>query len=506
MAWSQFRKTLFFGEPDAPVQAEAARQDAPTYAAAPKPFGPRPARPPEPRAFSLDDIGKRNEAVKQQIEAMVDRLEDLKSLQTDFSSIMSPLAEMADELSRSSGRVTELETLLTQERQSAVSTRRELGELARRIASTENDLAAAQARGAQVDSELAERTEAIEELRITLRDKSLAVENLERQLFASNEQAKALQGENKALRLEAQATDQALSRVEHELTELRERHHIAEQDNRRLQILSEEQGVKLAELGTRHGEVSAAADGERERLRALEAQLLAERAAREKNEAQYEAEIGNHRQERATLAMKFEAASNRLTSTEQLVAQLRNQIRDKDEAARIVERNFKEVSIERVTADRRVEALQADLARQTERFLEMQRIRSELSNRCDMLTKAMAAKDAALDQAGTQSAALTDRIDQLTRRHETDRAELEIANRRLMEDLQTERSERAMALGALDIARESRLALQKQYEALRRSGRGWRADPAEGSQDGHPAEATEAANNVRPFAAPTKGS
>lgn len=118
MAWSQFRKTLFSGDTGSQASSDASCRET-VRDAAPRAF--------EARAFSLDDIGKRSEAVKQQIEAMVDRLEDMKSLQTDFSSIISPLAAMADELSRSSVRVTELEALLTQERQTSGTARRELG-------------------------------------------------------------------------------------------------------------------------------------------------------------------------------------------------------------------------------------------------------------------------------------------------------------------------------------------------------------------------------------------
>lgn len=498
MAWSQFTKTLFTTNERADREIDQpGRLQRQPQARAAKAQG-------DMRPLPLDVIGQRSESVKQRIEEMVDRLDDLKSLQQDFSAIMTPLSEMADELSRSSGRVTELDAMLAQEREQGTNARRELSEQVRRFTGIEADLATALSRSAQFETELNQRNEAVEELRIALRDKSLATENLERQLFSASEQAKSLQGENKALRLEAQATDQALTRVERELTELRERHQIADQDNRRLQILSEEQSVKLSDLENRHGELTAEAEAERQRLRAIETQLHTETTAREKNEAQYEAEIANHRTERASLSMKFEAAINRLASTEQLIAQLRNQIRDKDETARVVERNFKELSIERVTVDRRVESLQADLARQTERFIEMQRLRSELGSRCDMLTKALAAKDAAIEQAAAQGSMLTDRIEQLTRRHETDRAEFEVANRRMLEDLQTERSERAMALGALDIARESRLSLQKQYEALRRSGRGWRGDTVASVQE--ETLPTETSDNVRPFTAPTKGS
>lgn len=196
--------------------------------------------------------------------------------------------------------------------------------------------------------------------------------------------------------------------------------------------------------------------------------------------------------------MKLEAATNRAESNEQLLGQARNQLREKDEAHRIADRNFKEASIARTTAERRLDSLQTDLARQTERFLDMQRLRGELESRCDMLGKALAAREAAVEQAGIRNAALVERIEQMTHRQEAARAEFELANRRLTEDLQNERSERALVQGALDIARETRVSLQKQYEVLKRSGRGWRA----GEEDASPVGAeptSEPVSNVRPF-------
>lgn len=458
----------------------------------------------------LDAIGSRNEVVRLRISEMTDRLEDLKSLQDDFSSILEPLAAMAEELPRATMRVAEVEALLGQEQEAGSASRREIADLAGRIASAGNDLSTAVAQVQRLEASLRDRDGEIEELRIGLHDKTLLAENLDRQLFSEGEQTKALIGENKALRMEAQAVDQALARAERELTETRERLTMQEQDNRRLQLLSEEQGAKLVELGARHAELEERAEAERQRLRNLEAQLSVESAAREKNEAQYEAEIGAHRAERASLAMKLEAAVNRAGAVDHLLTQVRQQLREKDEAGRTAERNFKEAAIERVTAERRLESVQADLARQTERFIEMQRLRSELDGRCDMLTKALAAKDAQLDQATTRATALSDRIDQVSRRHETERVEFEAANRRLIEELQNERSERALAQGALDISRESRFALQKQHEALKRSVRGLRGNEAgDGaampvSESDRRSETSDEDSNIRPFPAPER--
>ncbi|MCI9879656.1 MULTISPECIES: chromosome partitioning protein ParA [Methylobacterium] len=455
-------------------------------------------RPLESEDLSLDSLGQHNESLRFRVAEMSERLDDLKSLQTDFSALLVPIVAITEELPRAKVRTAELETLLAMEQGNAATLRRDLADATGRLAAVTNDVAASKIQLHHLETSLQARDAAAEEVRIALRDRTQQAENLERRLFAETEQSRALQGESKALRVEAKALDQALARSDSELQDLRESRHALDRDNLRLQNLSEAQAAQLAELIARAQEFEGQAEAGRVALHTIEQQLAAEVAAARKAEAQSEAEIANHRTERASLAMRVEAATSRLAATEQMLAQLRTQLRERDEAGRSAERGLKEASIERVTLERRLESAQADLARQNERFLEMQRTRSEFEHRCEMLTKAMAAKDAALEQALGRASSLSDRIDHLVHRQEVERADFETVNHRLIEELQHERSERKLAQGALDIARESRVALQKQHEALRRSARSFAADEAarpEPAQAQVPAEPS----NVRPF-------
>ncbi|TXM73017.1 chromosome partitioning protein ParA [Methylobacterium sp. WL69] len=448
--------------------------------------------------FSLDTIGQQNEIVRFRISEMLDRLEDLKSLQSDFSSVIEPIIAITDELPKAKIRISEVETLLTLEQAGAANMRRELADISKRLAEVSNDYSATTLQLHHLEASLKDRDATGEELRVSLRDKTLVAENLERQLFAETEQSRALLGESKALRIEAKSLDQALARSESELQDVREARGLLEQDNHRLQILSEEQAVKLSELTARSQDHETQADTARSLARSLEQQLANTVSAAQKAEAQSEVEMVAHRTERASLAMRLEAATGRLLATDQMLQQLRNQLRERDEAGRAAERGFKEASIERVTLERRLEGVQADLARQTERFLEMQRARSELDHRCEMFSKAIAAKDAALEQATGRVASLSDRIEQLLHRQEIERADFETVNHRLVEELQHERSERKMAQGALDIARESRVSLQKQHEALKRTARSFSSDEATLRAEAPVAPSPEP-SNVRPF-------
>ncbi len=448
--------------------------------------------------FSIDSIGQKSEIIRFRISEMSDRLEDLRSLKDDFASILEPIIEITDELPKAKIRIAEIEALLALEQANTSGMRRDLAERAERLVEVTNNFSAATIQLQHLEASLRERDTTGEELRVGLRDKTLLAENLERQLHAETEQTRALQGESKALRIEAKALDQALARSEGELQDIRETRSLLEQDNQRLQSLSENQVVRIEELAVRVQDSEAQLELSRTAARTLEQQLANAVAAAQKADLQYETEIGAHRTERTTLAMRLEAATSRLGSTDQMLQQLRNQLRDRDEAGRAAERGLKESSIERLTLERRLESVQADLARQTERFLEMQRSRSELDHRCEMFAKAIAAKDAALEQATGRVASLMERIEQLVHRQEVERADFETINHRLVEELQHERSERKMAQGALDIARESRVSLQKQHDLLKRATRSYGTDEVAARPEPAPAPPPEA-NNVRPF-------
>ncbi len=478
----------------------------------PAPNPPRREEPPQPQTApqsysAFDAIGQRNELVRVRISQMMERLDDLKSLQADFSQILEPLANVADELPQTKIRIAELEVLLAREQEYIRSVRRELAEVNTRATTSANELAAVTNEAQRLDTQLREREAENDELRVRVRDRTTAAENLERQLFAETEQVRALTGENKSLRIEAQAADQAMTRAERELTDANERLSLSEQDARRLQALAGEQAVKLSEAEARIVELTQQVEILRQRSRDLETQLAAETAARERGENQFEAELSANRADRANLAMKLDAASGRAGTLEQLLAQVRSQLREREEIARSIDRTFKELQIEKTTLERRLEGLQGELNRQNDRGTEVQRQRSEADARADMLGKALAAKEAAMEQAQTRAAALADRMEHLGRRHEAEKAELQAANRRLVEELQNERSERALAQGALDIARETRASLQKQHETLKRAVRNMHGiDPATlsglAAVEGRTERGEE--SNVTPFAHPDR--
>jgi crescentin len=167
------------------------------------------------------------------------------------------------------------------------------------------------------------------------------------------------------------------------------------------------------------------------------------------------------------LQAQVQTLSARVAAMDRMLAHSRAQLLEREDALKAAERAIKETGLERSKIERQLATAQEEMNRLLAQLDESSTSRAELSQRCDILVRTVAAKDAALDNANGKVASLSDRLDQLTKRFEQERAALETQSRRLVDELQYEKAERSLAQGALEIARESRLRLQKQHAALK---------------------------------------
>lgn len=445
----------------------------------------------------LDAIGEQNELIRVRISQMADRLDEIKTLTDDFALLADPLDGFLGEYPRVQTKLFETEALLARERASTAALRREIDDLGNNFARAADELSVARTQVRNYESLVQEHDEAFEELRLTARERATRVEALERQLVAESERVRALSEENKELRTEVEGFDQTVNRLRRDLAESRDLNGLLEHENRRLQQSAEEQTARVAALDSRCVDLEQRAETERQTAAELEARLVSEQVARQKGDAQREVERSAHQTEIANLSIRIEALTSRLSTTEKILSNARDQLAEKIEAWRLAERSLKEAVMERNALERRLEAAQDEIARQSAQLQEIERARNELMDRCDMFTKALAAKETLVENANGKAAILSNRVEQLIRRFEQERADQEAANRRLQEELENEKAERLLAQGALNIARESRSKLQKQYAALKRGSRDTGGDGAGSTEDFAPEPPPE--NNVRRF-------
>ncbi|ANY77999.1 hypothetical protein BB934_06905 [Microvirga ossetica] len=496
--WTSFRNR--FGK----KQDEAASEGLPRVSEGPEASVMPAASPPEKGETiivrpngALDSVGQKNELIRVRFANMIDRLEEIRSLKEDFALLSEPVSDLIRSYPQLHSRLLETEAVLRQETEMTQALRRELGDLGGQHARTSDDLNAAVSQLRKAESRVREQESYIEDLRLNVKDKEAIVGDLENQLAIETERARNITEENQALRLEAQEADQTVARAERELIETRERNGLLDHEVKRLQKVAEEQNYRLSSLTNRYGEVETQLEATRQRASELETKLMAEQVLRQRLETQIDSERSAHQTDLSSLDMKIEGLSSRLSATDKILAHTRDQLRDKNEALRGVERNLKETTIEKNTLDRRLEATQQEVERQVAMVNELQRSRIELQERVEMLNKAIAAKDFQIESSDNKVASLSERIDQFTKRFDQERSTLESANRRLTEELQNEKAERSLIQGALEIARESRTKIQKKYVALRKRTR---LDTQE--DDPMLFDEEEIETNVRPLKSP----
>ena len=496
--WVSFRNRFGRKQDEAVVGSVQGRSEAAEAMAAPAGASPEKGEPIAVRPNGmLDSVGQKNELIRVRFANMIDRLEEIRSLKEDFALLNEPVTELIRAYPQLQSRLLETEAVLKQETETTLALRRELGDLNSLHARAVDDLNAAVSQLRKAETRVREQDSFIEDLRLNVKDKEAIVGDLENQLAIETERARNITEENQALRLEAQEADQTVARAERELIETRERNGLLDHEVKRLQKVAEEQNYRLSSLTNRYGELETQLEATRQRASELETKLMAEQVLRQRLETQIDSERSAHQTDLSALDMKIEGLNSRLTATDKILAHTRDQLRDKNEALRGVERSLKETTIEKNTLDRRLEATQQEVERQVAMVNELQRSRIELQERVEMLNKAIAAKDFQIESSDNKLASLTERIDQLTKRFDQERSTLEAANRRLTEEVQNEKAERSLVQGALEIARESRTKIQKKYVALRKRTR---LDTQE--EDPMLFDEDEIETNVRPLKSP----
>jgi crescentin len=457
----------------------------------------------------LDATGRQSEMIRVGMGQVIERLDEIARLKEDFNAlVIDPITTLISDYPFVQAKLLETEELLQQEQESGITIRREMRDLSAAHEKLADDYAVVSSQYQHTTRVLREQETQAESLSAALKELEGRVSDLDRQLATEKQRVRVISDELVAVRRQAQEADGAVGRLERDLAEARESAEILEFDNQALRASSTDQSQRLAALDTRYNDLEQQVGTAQEQVADLQAKLEAEHGLRKKLEAQLDAERTSARVEIAALEMKLEGTTSRMGVTEKILSHAREQLREKTDELKAAERTTKETLIEKNTLEHRLEAAQQDLERQSAVAREADTARVELAERAEMLAKAIAAKESLLQRSDHRTGMLLDRIDQLTRKFEDDRNVLEAKNKKLWEDLQREKSERALAQGALETARRTRLEVEREIARLQRSRRTG-AQPGESAGD--PAVAppstevvveTAPTNNVTPFKAP----
>ncbi len=450
----------------------------------------------------LDTLGQQSESVRDRINQMAERLDDMRSLSSDFGLIVGPLNEFVEQHAASRARLMEVEALLNRERELAAATRAELGALQVTSARTFGDVQDALAALTDREETIRRQDTQLTELRIRAADLKSHAGSLESRLQGEMDRARALADDNAALRHEVASVEDARVASQRSLAETRETLSLTEAEAARLQVLTETLSTRVASLNRTVSDLEPQLQAARSTAALMQGKFNVEQAARQKSEAARDAERAAHDMDLSSQAMKIDGLNAHIANTDKLIAHLRDQLHETAEAFRVAEKSLRDATTEKAALERRLQAAQEVSARSAAQLGEAQRSAVDLGNRADMLAKAVAAKDQALEAAQRKSTSLLDRIETMNARFALERSEFEATHRRMIEELQNERAERSLAHGALDIARKSRAALLAQYTALKRRTGAVDGRPLDDIVDHEPEAPRPTESNVMAFMPP----
>lgn len=453
---------------------------------------------------ALDAVGRRSEAIRGRISNLHERLDDLTTLKDEFVAFVGPLADLITEFPEVQSKLHDAETMLNQLRETNAALLRDLQAARTQNVKLTDEVGALSSTNQDLFARIDDMDASLDGLRQSFGDKESLASDLEKRLFAETEHGRALSDENEALRRETQEADQTVARLERTLAEAREQIELLEHDTAALQGNAAEQAKRFAGLDEAYRTLAEQFQGLRQTNAKLEEKLAAEQSHRGKLEAQIEAERSSYRVESARLELKVEGVMSRMHVTERILSHSRDELRQRTEELKVAERSAKEAVITKNTIERRLEALQDEIARLTTRAVESERAHFELEQRHDNLTKAAAEKDSTISKADHRIVMLLDRIDQLTANFNNEREGLMAANAALTAELQSEKSGRSLAQSALDAARQTRVEI----DILRHRGRRTGTDDhaVEVIRDEAPAPVMlpgTQPSNVRPFKSPS---
>ena len=402
------------------------------------------------------NIGRDGEKVAEKLGHLAIQLSSLQTLSDEFRQVLDPVNEFLSAHSGAQTRLSELEALLSRDRQQSGDLRRQLESAGSRLAAVEDQLATDQRQLLVARTELEAKEADIEHSKTASNELASKLLAAERALKAEAQKAEALNEAQRALKRDLGTVEQELLAEQSASATLKDALSTSETEVDRLKTLVGRIQPELFRADRQISELEKDLQTTREALAVSDVRLnnlLDEKAAAESAHAH---DMSVLRTENMGFQTRCEGLESRLASSLGSLDAARQSLAEQREHGRNRERNLKDALEARADAERSASTLAEDNRRLLKECETLTRSQNDARSRCDMLTKAVAAKDNIVDEGQYKIASLTNQLAELMQRLDRDRADHEAANRRLVEEVQAEKAERALAQGALMIARASR--------------------------------------------------
>ena len=173
-----------------------------------------------------------------------------------------------------------------------------------------------------------------------------------------------------------------------------------------------------------------------------------------------------HQNESNTQRMRFDALQARATATEKLLDEARTELATRAEDLRTYERRIAEATLMRNVIEGKLSQIELGIAGRDSQIRELEQARTNLMERNDVLSKAVATRENAYNRAQEKIGSLEERVHLLDAETKAARETSDIQIEDLGAQLQRERSERTIAEGALEAARKDIARLREELARL----------------------------------------
>jgi crescentin len=458
LSWPQTRKTV---KPSERLDAVHKQQQS---------LQPRPQRQqlPEPPNFPLDELGQRGEEVAERVGSISARIEELLLLREEFGDFVESFDELIGAHRQARTRLAEQSAVLAQNANTSSTLRKEATDLQTRIAAADAELTGMRQELSVHQQQAQANAEVINALKLETAENASRAASLERQLIFEKDKNTALTEANAAKAAELTTLDRQSKANQREIVELKSALVNAASETARLQKLHDEVLPQLHRGKQRQVELETALHKADLAARANEERMAQERQERDAAVDRHEREKYELSASIASLNLQLDGLNNRHTVTLKHLEHARASYDENFESLKQWERSSKQATAALAAAERRLQLSEEQLRVLETQRADLEKSLADMTARNDMLAKAIAAKDAQINHLQSRASSFESRFSGLLQTQENEKLQHEAAKRKLLEQLESERAERALAQGALTIARASREKMSAQIEALKR--------------------------------------
>lgn len=293
-----------------------------------------------------------------------------------------------------------------------------------------------------------------------------------KQLGEETGNVRGLSEEKRLLAERADAADKRSAALEADIAHARERLSLLESAKDNLQAALDKMLAESSRMSRRLAESETALSESRSKLQQVESNLAVAEAERNKLAAACDEANERRQSEVYALGLKVDALRSHSEAAEKLLVSARESLVARTEEIRVAEAKLLEATIARSDAEKKIGHLATAIEASEQQAKKLEQEGLELTARFTAVSETLAGSDSSLAHAKEQIKLLSGQIEQIQAEAAASRVRAEEDFIQLNATIEHERSERAVAEGALETIRGEYARLQGQIaqeRSMRRS-------------------------------------